>query len=444
MIRTNVWRSVALTSLAASLVVACSFPEHSFIPDDEFNNGGNAGNGNAGTGAGTSGGSSGVGGNAGNSSGGTGAVGGDAGAAGTAAQGGTAGTSGEGGSAGIGGGGTGGGGTGGMAGTGGSSGGTGTEDCTNGVDDDGDNKADCEDTKCQSVGYKCFALPAGWQGPVALYEGPDTSKSCSGSYGLGGPGGGKDLNAPNLSCSACSCGSPTGSITCHFPDINVLQGAACSGAGWTFDGASLESGGVTSGACFGSIDPFLGPNGELPGSAETTAPPTTGGSCTPSGGVPTTPNTGWNTNAVSCSQTAAPTGCGANTCVPPTGSAFNRGSCVYQDGDQACPTGGFTFKHLFYTDYDDGRSCSACTCGSPNSVICNGAKLEIWNGASCSGSPEGTVATPGTSCATLTANQEKHFKYTVGTASGGKCDPAGGQPTGSATPKLPITFCCTK
>ena len=32
----------------------------------------------------------------------------------------------------------------------------------------------------------------------------------------------------------------------------------------------------------------------------------------------------------------------------------------------------------------------------------------------------------------------------AGTASGGNCPPDGGQPTGGATPKTPVTFCCTK
>ncbi|MCA9630528.1 MAG: hypothetical protein KC766_22810 [Myxococcales bacterium] len=426
------WRSLALTSLSASLIVACSFPEHSFIDDSEFY-------GSGGTGA--SGGSAGLGGTGNNTSGGA------AGDGGAGAVGGSAGTSagGSAGSAGMGGAGGTTGGTAGMAGSAGSSGGTGLEDCTNGVDDDGDNKADCEDAKCQSVGYQCLALPSGWDGPVALYEGPNTSVSCSGGFTTLGPGGGKDLNAPNAACSACTCGAPSGTITCKFPDISVYENASCgSGNRWTFSGSDLEMNGVKSGDCFGAQDPFVGPNGELPNASATTRPPTTGGSCVPGGGAPTTPTATWNTNARSCAQTVTPTGCGSNTCVPPTAGIFNGGQCVYKDGDQSCPTGAFTFKHLYYTDYDDTRGCGACTCGTPTDVTCNGSKLEVWTGSGCSGSPDGTVSTPGTTCAPVSTSSDKSFKYTAGTASGGNCPPDGGQPTGGATPKTPVTFCCTK
>ncbi len=440
------WRSLALTGLAASLGAACSFPEHNFIDDSEFYASG-------GTGAGASGGTAGQGGSGNNTSGGNsgssaGGASGSSGQGGTAAEGGVGGTTGgNAGSAGMGA--TGGttGGTGGMAGNAGSSGGTGLEDCTNGVDDDGDNKADCEDTKCQSVGYQCLALPDGWDGPVALYEGPNTSVTCEGNYATGGPNGGKNLNAPNAMCSACSCGAPNGAITCHFPDLSVYENASCGGGyRWTFAGADLETNGVQSGDCFGAQDPFSGPNGELPSAASTTAPPTTGGSCVPSGGAPTTPSPSWNTNARSCALSGgiAPTGCGTNSCVPPTAGGFNLGACVYKDGDQSCPTGSFSFKHLYYTDSNDSRDCTACTCGTPTGVTCNGAKFEIWSGSSCSGTADGTVSTPGSTCAPVSNSTDKSFKYTVGTASGGTCTPAGGQPTGGATPTNPVTFCCTK
>ncbi|MEZ4375044.1 MAG: hypothetical protein R3B07_29805 [Polyangiaceae bacterium] len=452
MIRTHVLRSVALTSLAASLVVACSFPEHSFIPDDEFNNGGNAGNGNAGsggTGASTSGGSSGnsFGGDAGSTSGGTSGVGGDAGAAGTAAQGGTGGTSGQGGSAGIGGGGTGG--AAGMAGTGGSSGGTGTEDCTNGVDDDGDNKADCEDTKCQSVGYQCLALPPGWNGPVEVYAGSASPPGCTGSFPLTSINAFQDLNVPMATCSACTCTNPTGA-TCKVPVLKLYSDSACSsGIVWSLtggqNGETLDELFAMNACVNSSVS--AGPGGELPGAVGSELPPTTGGSCIPGGGAATRPPTSWNTKVRGCGgpdggwQAA---GCGANTCVPPSAGAFNRGLCVYQVGDVSCPSGAFSSKSVYYQNSNDQRACTACTCDSPVGVTCSGAKLDAWNGLGCAGSVAATVNPPGIDCKAVATGAEKSFKYTVGTATGGSCPPQGGQPTGTATPVDAVTFCCTQ
>lgn len=431
----KIWRSVVLTSVAAALGVACSFPEHTFIPDDEFNSGGNSGTGNA-----SSGGASGssTGGDSGSSSGGS---------SGSSGQGGAGGTSGSAGSAGVGGATGGTGGAAGASGSAGSSGGTGLEDCTNGVDDDDDNKADCEDPKCQGAGYQCLALPSGWEGPVQLAEGTDLSTlNCGGNYPNIGPRPGTDLNVPNAQCSACTCGTPTGAITCHFPDISLYENNAC-GAGyrWTFTGADLEMNGVTSGSCFGAQDPFTGPNGELPTAAATTTPPTTGGSCVPGGGAPTKPSTSWNTQARSCAGPTGgnmATGCGTNTCVPPAAGQYNRGVCVYQDGDQACPSGVFSHKYVYYTGTDDTRGCTACSCNEPTGVTCNGARLEVSAGASCKVTPDGTVTTPGTTCAAVASSSEQSFKYIVGTATGGMCPPVGGQPTGTATPTSPITFCC--
>ena len=136
------------------------------------------------------------------------------------------------------------------------------------------------------------------------------------------------------------------------------------------------------------------------------------------------------------------TGCGTNTCVPPAAGAYNRGVCVYQDGDQTCPSGVFSHKYLYYTGTMDTRACTSCSCSEPTGVTCNGARLEVSGGASCKASPDGTVTTPGTTCAGVTNATEQSFKYIVGTPSGGNCPPTGGQPTGGATPDMPITFCC--
>src|SRR5262245_6655050 len=60
---------------------------------------------------------------------------------------------------------------------------TGDEDCTNGVDDNGDGLIDCADPRC-SPGFACVSIiPTGWQGYVALYHGPSKDDPrCEGQF----------------------------------------------------------------------------------------------------------------------------------------------------------------------------------------------------------------------------------------------------------------------
>src|SRR5689334_5880623 len=56
------------------------------------------------------------------------------------------------------------------------------EDCTNGVDDNDDGLIDCADPGCS--GYACVSvIPMGWQGYVALYDGPAAKDpGCGGDF----------------------------------------------------------------------------------------------------------------------------------------------------------------------------------------------------------------------------------------------------------------------
>src|SRR5262249_33512993 len=102
-----------------------------------------------------------------------------------------------------------------------------TEDCLNGVDDDGNGLTDCADPAC-AAGYTCTPNPPqGWLGPVALYNGPPANKPK-------GPPGHPDtahqgntgiINDPAM-CSACTCGNPT--VTCTPNVVELDSDAACS------------------------------------------------------------------------------------------------------------------------------------------------------------------------------------------------------------------------
>src|SRR5262245_1099528 len=58
---------------------------------------------------------------------------------------------------------------------------TGSEDCLNGLDDDGDTLVDCADDDCADAGYQCIAVPEGWTGPV-LVRAQQPGESCGGAW----------------------------------------------------------------------------------------------------------------------------------------------------------------------------------------------------------------------------------------------------------------------
>jgi len=228
----------------------------------------------------------------------------------------------------------------------------------------------------------------------------------------------------------------------------LLDSASCgAGSGWEIDFLNASMMTLPPDQCANyNLDPG-GTNPSPPISATSVAPPTTGGSCAPGGGTPTLPPTSWTTRVRGCGEPSggfAATGCGSNSCLPPANGAFNRGVCVYQQGDVACPAGSFSSKFVYNQGVDDQRGCSSCSCGTPTGVDCQGDKLEVWNSAGCAGAPAGTISNPGDgSCINIATSLTPGLRYSLGTASGGTCPASGGLPTGGATANQPITFCCT-
>lgn len=404
---------IGLASCFGLLWAGCSFPEHDFIPDDEFNQVGGKG---------------GKGGSSGSSPGGTG---GSSGSSGNNA-GGTGGTEPE-----------------------------PPENCWDGIDNDGNGKTDCEDPYCQSQGSQCVVLPSGWEGPVALYDGAFSASppACGGAYPITAENAFKDISVP-ATCAACSCQSPTGR-SCSMPNMQLLDHADCERgphvSGWTIPGNETDPDtqeireALLAGNCVGlNLTTSDGDGGTPPPPASAVLESSSiasGGSC-----VPTSVNTnplplGWNNRARACgapSTGLAAKGCSAETlCLPPPGKDFNRGTCVFKDGDHTC-SGSFGQKFLYYRDAEDNRSCSDCGCGTPSNGVCEGSQFEIWEsfgtGNNCPTGPAQATATD--ACMNVGGSLQKSFRYTAGTPTGGACPATGGEAQGTATPKDPITFCC--
>ena len=324
-----------------------------------------------------------------------------------------------------------GGGTGGTT-SGGGTGGDGgfsPEDCTNGVDDNGDNLVDCADPYCSD--HLCVEqnIPTSWNGPGIFYLGP-SAPSCAGAWPITAlSAGAGTLTAPPASCSNCSCGSPNG-VSCVGGTTSFWTNSNCNGAATASQTpAALATCEAVTGASAGFMSV----------QAEPIAP--SGGSCSPSGGSPTIPPASYAFDALVCGGATFGAGCpGTEACTPPPGAGYESGICIFRGGNRTCDPP-FTVKHLVHASISDNRGCSSCSCGSPSNVSCNGI-TEIYVGSgntTCQGS---TVAlSHGGSCNAV--NLAWSMVTLPASASGGSCSPSGGNPIGWASEDGTSTVCCT-
>lgn len=334
---------------------------------------------------------------------------------------------------------------------------TGGEDCTNGVDDDGDGKIDCADSDC-TVGFSCHnPVPAGWTGHYALSDGtfaglpgncPNTTYPNPFYTGYRTP------NATPPSCSACSCGGPQGE-TCSVAQLH-LTSASCAEY---MNGTSICQKPlplITDGACHVS---------NVPGNVKTCGPPdlatmtcpvgtmpcnasvyidssvATGGTCAPSAEVPNIVPFTWSNAARACQPTVEGKGCANDfACLPNAVAPFGA-VCISKEGDNACPSGsGYTTKKVFFDlDPMDTRACSDCSCGKPTGLSCT-TNIITYSDTACS-AQLATTAPDG--CSPYASNPAVgSYKSASTVFAAGSCAPSGGQPMGAAAPQNPVTFCC--
>src|SRR6185437_15308597 len=269
------------------------------------------------------------------------------------------------------------------------------------------------------------AAPAGWSGPVFLYDGdPSQIPSCPSSEPTTAFTGNGSLNAQPAECSACTCSTPT--VNCTPKNLDFSSNAGCSNTGGTAAQLPGDACGI-----------ILTPAGTK---AYTAAAPTAAvaGACTPSGGSPTLPPPDWTRAGLACSGGSNATGCNAGqVCAPVPPTPFVSGACVWASGDMGCPTG-FTNKHTFESSVTDTRSCSPCACGA-GMGSCTGTTT-VFTDALCMSTTTLTVPNDGscTNAGGITGGSAQ-----VSTMGSGSCPTSGGQPVGTITEgPTTTTVCC--
>jgi len=341
-----------------------------------------------------------------------------------------------------------------SSGNGGTGGVLGPEDCTNGIDDNGDGMPDCKDPQCTAA-YKCVsAVPAGWTGYFSLYDGAvanDPECDATGDYPTSSSPGQSGLVAPPATCSMCACSSPTGEV-CNGPTTVEIDDVACGGlinceasltlnaADGSCNGTQLLSNPSTCGANSGMFCDMGTQQCNL--SASTAEPTVAPGSCTASGGTVTKQPPTFSGFGRSCGGVLT-TGKGCNgtqVCLPKPDPIYASGICVSKVGANMCPAATqFTEQHIFYTSVSDTRDCTGCSCSSSSGATC-AANVTLYSATNCTSQVASFAAG---SCANIANPVIGGKKVTVTSQpSGGSCTKSGGQPTGMATPNGPTTYCC--
>jgi hypothetical protein len=271
-------------------------------------------------------------------------------------------------------------------------------------------------------GCACIpAPPAGWIGPVAMWEGAGPSPGCTGDYSAQALDAFAALDAGPAECT-CDCGELAGASCPSSFTATIFSDNGCATA--------CDSVVVSAGVC---VD-VHGQCANVHGIAA--APQATGGSCAPKSSA-AVPTASWGQSARACEAAVVPVqqGCNAGQiCAPAPVAPMEPRLCAFKAGDVDCPGGGFTIRRTVYGGIADGRGCSSCACGTPSGVSCTGT---VQEGCGQSGAVNqlpatcGGLSDPGS--VTLVGNL---------VASGGSCAPSGGTPTGTAAPSSPTTVCC--
>lgn len=302
-----------------------------------------------------------------------------------------------------------------------------TEDCANGMDDDMDGLADCDDPKCLQIGYSCFdpaSVPAGWAGPLILYDGAGAAPACPAGYPTNLLSGITSVSAPASQCSACACSAPI--IDCTAGPIDGYLDNTCTVAGGSTFAAPMD--GVCTAANVTTSTAFIA-----------AAPMVNLGGCQPVGGSPMNQPFTFN-NALGCGEgKGSSCGSGGGVCLAPPPAPFVGRLCIAQAADTPCPDP-FTQRHDLadINGVNDTRGCSPCSCGGLSQASCS-VVYSLYAKVNC-GMKMADVTANG-QCTSVNALGAQSLKASIIT--NGLCSPpSGGMPTGGVSAGTVISVCC--
>lgn len=318
--------------------------------------------------------------------------------------------------------------TGGSGAGGGNTGST-DEDCTDGIDNDGNGDVDCADSRC-TPDFECFPVPPGAWVEVYAISVMDFSGKLPVCENGQDPAVFFASPADSAECAACSCGPlDVMSAACSPPQISCYVGSTdCSSAASDWTDLLAE------GAC--DKPQNLGGVESLSCKITAISVPLGGDLCAPSGGE-IQKNKPWKERVGVC---VVPNGggCDAGQVCAAT-QRVQDAACVRRDGDFDCPTDEFTVKKLVYEIEEGHRSCGACTC-TPK---CTGGSYTVHDLDEC-GDDADPVIIDSDDCKDVSGLLDASTWSMNATLSQieSSCTPGGGAPQVDLSKAGPVTFCC--
>lgn len=288
---------------------------------------------------------------------------------------------------------------------------------------------------------QCVPLPPlGFDGPALLWFGPaEEVPECPARAPTLVFQGFDGLQDTPLECPECDCSQPV----CAFPEaLATHQQPLCQGN--TVDFPAPQG---WSGSCVAPASIFFSGSGSVRVGATSEQP------CAPVADAPQKGNPGPDFTVVArgCAGEAITDVCQdpGHTCMPtaePPPPGFRQ--CIMytfpdDDAPVECPED-FPEVHRFYSDVDDGRECTECTCTQTATSMCV-ARLATFTDASCSAGSEIFSTTVGdlSLCNEVMPGMIlRGMSATWMVNQPGACQASGGESVGAAVPRAPRTFCC--
>ncbi|MDC3956257.1 hypothetical protein KEG38_20520 [Polyangium jinanense] len=254
-----------------------------------------------------------------------------------------------------------------------------------------------------------------------------------------------DVTFAEPACPACSCATP--SDACILPAAWNVESTACQDntiptitsfgapAGW--DGtcspenalpAGLDCGGVP---CAGSL--VVEPPTLAPCVPEPAIPPE---------GQPLPPPV--RTRVIEVASADFGNCDGFKACIPNTPAGYRL--CIVADGLGAahpCPDA-WPERHTGWEQAEEGRHCSACTCGPVEGGSCT-VRVKAYTDGAC-GNEQASMSLSsngGTKCVDLLSGAAVGSKTAeILSYDAGACQPSGGDIVGETFTAWPVTYCC--
>jgi hypothetical protein len=284
-------------------------------------------------------------------------------------------------------------------------------------------------TTCLSSATQCIgAPPAGWTGPLALYDDvPSNAPAACPSPLLEVLGTTADPSDASVSaeCVACTC---VGDVTCPAATITLkpYQGPSCTQPGGC-GGATVHLNVCEAHQTFSCA-----------GSLRIDTPMATA-TCEVGGGHATLPPPVWSRQLLGCKAPQSfmqQVDCSANeVCVPKPPAPFEGHLCILHSGTVDCPAP-YTGGRVVGTGITDTRGCTPCTCNIPSGPCTGGI---TYTGPDPCG-PANVEA--GFQTCFFQGDFQGPQWFVTATPPDAGCSVSGGEPTGGLVAAGTATICC--